>query len=176
MPDPLTGTDFNPLWITVVIGVAAVLVLAGRWIGHVNADRSSFKEFIAEVRSDIKAILVKLSPAVVSSGSPLRLTELGRKISAGVNAKEIAQGLVAVVLPKVEGESAYDIQAYCFAFLDDCDLLGPKIDEIKQCAFENGLEQSLVRRVIAVELRDLLLAELLGGGPDQLGSYEVAAR
>ena len=39
--------------------VVAVLAV-GKWVGHVNSDRSKFNEFMKEVRDDIKTILTRL--------------------------------------------------------------------------------------------------------------------
>ncbi|MXX74545.1 MAG: hypothetical protein F4210_00345 [Holophagales bacterium] len=54
--------EFNPLWITVAIGVVGAVATVGVWIGHVNSDRKNFKAFMAEVREDIKTILRHLEP------------------------------------------------------------------------------------------------------------------
>ena len=76
----------NPLfWIAFLslLSVAAGAVFAfGQWKGRVDSDRESFKELMAEVRSDVKEILRRLPSRTLTDGSPPRLTDLGKSISA----------------------------------------------------------------------------------------------
>ena len=58
--------------IAMVVGIFA----AGRWVGALNVDRAWFKEFMVEVRNDIKEILRRLPPATVAKASPRALTNL----------------------------------------------------------------------------------------------------
>ena len=96
----------------------------------------------------------------MAESSPLQLTEFGKNISDSIDAKGIAQSLVAGVNPNVRDKPAYDIQEFCFAHVNECELPEAQLNHIKQCAFDNGIEQKNVRRVIAVELRNLILSEL----------------
>ena len=88
----------------------------------------------------------------------MRLTELGRKISARLGAAAIADSLVPHARERASGLQPYEIQELCFAYIrneyeppDDVRAL------ILQCAFDNGLEREAVLDVIAIELRDRLL-------------------
>ena len=76
----------NPLfWIAFVslLPMAAGAIFAfGQWKGRVDSDRESFKELMAEVRSDLKEILRRLPSRTLTDGSPLRLTDLDKSISA----------------------------------------------------------------------------------------------
>ena len=75
----------NPLfWIASLslLSVAAGAIFAfGQWKGRVDSDRVSFKEFMTEVRNDIKEILRRLPSPTVDAHSPLRLADLGKPIS-----------------------------------------------------------------------------------------------
>jgi len=149
-------------WAGFVVALATAIFWLGNWHGAVNADRDAFKKFMQEVRGDIKEILLKLSNPVAERGSPIRLNDLGKRVSEEVGAKDIAKALLDQILPKARGKSAYDIQEYCFSHLNECDLSlsEARIADIKQCAFDNGIETLSVRRVIAIELRDMTLSEL----------------
>ena len=72
----------NPLfWIAFVslLSVAAGAIFAsGQWKGKADSDRESFKELVAEVRSDIKEILSRLPPPTVDTNGLLRLADLGK--------------------------------------------------------------------------------------------------
>ena len=66
-----------------LLPVAAGAVFAfGQWKGRVDSDRESFKELMAEIRSDIKEILRRLPSRTLTDGSPPRLTDVGKSISA----------------------------------------------------------------------------------------------
>ena len=160
----------NPLvWIGLLSlsAVAFGLVFGlGQWKGKVDSDRASFKEFmtgikgdLAEIRSNINRIFERLpSPRPLASGSPLRLTELGRKISARLDAGTIADSLLPQLRERSSGLQPYEIQELCFAHVrekyeppEDVEAL------VLQCAFDDGLDREQVLDVIAIELRDRLL-------------------
>ena len=71
-----------------LLAVGGIIFKFGKWTGEVNSDRDRFNKFIKEVRDDIKTILSRIPPSVVVGSSPLRLTELGEKISKEIHAKE----------------------------------------------------------------------------------------
>ena len=78
----IDGTTLAWLIPSVIAGLAAIgggLFKAGGWFSNVNSDRKSFKEFMDEIRGDIKEILLRLPPLTVASSSPLRLTDFGEK-------------------------------------------------------------------------------------------------
>ncbi len=150
-------STFNPLWITAVIAAIAAAVTAGIWVGRVNSDRESFKGFMREIRDKLDRIFERLPPPVVASGSPLKLTELGRRIAEHVGASAIAEELTGSLLESARGMSPYDIQQLCFDHLDDFEPPEELAATLKQCAFDNGIRQEDVKRVIAVVLRDRLL-------------------
>ena len=76
----------SPLfWIAFLslLPVAAGAIFAfGQWKGRGDSDRESFKELMTEVRSDLKEILRRLPSRTLTDGSPPRLTDLGKSISA----------------------------------------------------------------------------------------------
>ena len=72
------------------------LVTLGIWIGKVNADRSSFKEFMTQSRNDMTEIRerlyniserLSLQPGA-APGSPIRLTNFGKKVSDSLSIAE----------------------------------------------------------------------------------------
>lgn len=100
----------TPLIVTAVIANVGALVGIGVWVGRISAnlgllkytadqDRKNFKEaadkdravlmdFMREIRHDIEKTLRQLPPSPVTSGSPLRLTDLGERISGGIEASD----------------------------------------------------------------------------------------
>ena len=157
----------NPLvWIgaiAMIVALARLVFLFGQWKGKVDEAQSTFKTaldaFMEEIRADIKGILARMGPATSTSGSPITLTDLGRKISERLDAGAIADSLVPKIRARVSGMQPYEIQELCFDYIrgsefkptDDVNAL------IMQCAFDNGLNRDQVLDVIAIELRDRLL-------------------
>lgn len=157
----------NPLvWIgaiTALIIIVGGLIRIGQWIGKVNEAQSTFKttldSFMEEIRTDIKRILERMGPATATSGSPIRLTDLGQKISELLDAGAIADSLVPQFRTRVSGMQPYEVQELCFEYIhgneftlsDDIEAL------VLQCAFDNGINRKQVLDVIAIELRDRLL-------------------
>lgn len=146
------------LWVVAALALAGAIFGAGKWVGAVNSDRASFKEFMAEVRDDIKEILQRLPARTVTGGSPLRLTDLGRKISEHLGAAAIARDLADEFRDRVAGKPEHEIQETCFDFIENRYVPAKDVDAlIRASAYENGIEREQVLRVIAIEMRDRLL-------------------
>lgn len=73
--------------VSAVVAIIAGTLKVGAWKGKVDADRQSFKEFMDEIRADIKKIFDRLPPATSTSASPLQLTDLGKDVSEFIEAK-----------------------------------------------------------------------------------------
>lgn len=148
------------VWVAAGLSVMGATFAVGKWYGSVNSDRSVFKDFIKEVRNDIKEILKRLPMPVTSKSSPIQLTDFGRTVSECLRAGEIADQLAVQLKEKMQGLSAYDVQEECLRYVNNLYEPPKHIeDRIKDCAYQNGVKRSEVLRVLAVELRDRLLAE-----------------
>ena len=144
------------LWVLLFAAVGTIFGF-GLWKGKVDSDRASFKEFMKEVRNDIKELLRRSSHTLAGS-SPLRLTDLGKSISGRLDAPALAQDLAPLLQKRIEGKTPYEIQEMCFDYIrheykppDQVEAL------IKACAYDNGIDRGQVVDVLAVELRDRLL-------------------
>lgn len=147
----------SPLIIPAVLAVISVLVTIGIWIGSVNSDRTKFNEFIKEVRSKLDKILDRLPPLAVSSGSPLRLTEFGDKIAKQIDAERWSDQLASKVATEVKNKTPYEIQEFCLTYVQELEVSPEQNEVLHNCAYENGLEAKVVRRVLGIVLRDKLL-------------------
>ena len=152
----------NPLfWIAFLslLSVAAGAIFAfGQWKEKVDSDRASFKEFMKEVRKNIKEILRRLPSHTLAGGSPLRLTDVGKSISERLGAPALAQDLAPLLQERIERRTPYETKEMCFDYirheykpLDEVESL------IKTCAYDNVIDRGQVVDVLAVELRDRLL-------------------
>lgn len=153
--------------IGVLVGAGAIvwfLVAHSRWRGSVDTDRTNFEKFMAEIREKIDKIFDRLGSveghlsAVSVSQSPIRLNSLGESVSGDIGAKEWAGRLVDAVRAPTRAMGAYDVQQFCFAHADDMQLSDDEQDLIKDVAFNRGVSEFDVRRVLGIELRDKVLA------------------
>ncbi len=144
--------------VTLVISAITFAFKYGKWQGEVNSDRESFRSFINEIRNDIKDILKRLPPTPVTSASPIRLTELGEKISLAINAGDWAKAEAGKLVCEVEGKDQFEIQSIAFQYANEFEPFPDLLKKMHTCAFDNGMDLSGVREVLGVELRDVLLS------------------
>lgn len=180
MPEGIAGM---PWWILpgLVLALIGVLVLIAKvfmWAGGVNANQSSFarslkrveerfENDIKRIENNIKELQMDLhnlnmsfaASKTVVSKSPFHLSEVGQKVSTALDVPAMADRLVPVIRPRAKGKLAYDIQELCFNFARSEYEPSPEIDaRIKEYAYENALSRYEVLDVLAIELRDRLLA------------------
>ena len=154
MPVMLSTGDLAWILPAIAAGIGFVFA-AGKWHSSVNSDRDNFKEFMQEVRQDIKEILRRMPPVPVISDSPLRLTEFGEKLAGCLNATQWAEQVApSVTVP--DGAEPFRIdeiaERFVHAHLDE-----ETRDTVARCAYEYGIDQEGVRGVLRVILRDELL-------------------
>ena len=93
---------------------------------------------------------------VAKPASPLVLTDLGKEVSVALGAEEWA-GKLAGTLVEQAGERDYEIQDFAFEYVEGADFTDVQQGRIRQVAYQHGLNEYSVRRVLAIELRDRLL-------------------
>ena len=149
----------NPwAWFIIALTVAGIVFKGGLWVGAVNTDRTALKSAVNEIRDDIKRILQWIPSKTIDSGSPLKLTNLGKLVSEGIGAPAIVRPLAAGLRARADGKLPYDIQELCFDFIRDEYEPGDEVEtEIKRCAYQNGIDRAEVLDVLAIELRDEVL-------------------
>lgn len=156
----------SPLMVTALLAAIGLIFTIGTWVGGVNSDRKSFKEFmnkiqneINKIQDNIEKILVRLPPpTTIACSSPLALTSLGQHVSQELDARGWAERTAPTLADRAKGQDPYTIQEACFKYI--ADEFQPDADmeaKIRSCAFENGIDRDQVVRVLAVELRDQLL-------------------
>ncbi|MCY4156723.1 MAG: hypothetical protein OXF66_04710 [Gammaproteobacteria bacterium] len=148
----------SPLIIVAFIAAISALGTIFIWVGRVNADRETFKEFITEVRGKLDSIFRLIAGGTVGAGSPTQLTDLGREVSREISAKEWAKKHADVLAGEAEGKKPFDIQDFSFNYVFNRHK--PTADDLslwKESAYQHGLDVSQVKNVLMVELRDALL-------------------
>ena len=148
---------------TYVIATVAVIVAIlriGMWVGSVSEHKTTVTKFMDEIRDKIDQILVGLSGDVLRGKSPVQLTELGKKVSEDLSAKDWAKRIVPSIRSSVANKEPYEIHDFCYDYVRNTLTLNDEQEAVvRRTAYENGIERFQVLNVLAVELRDSLLAE-----------------
>ena len=157
----------NP-WIVVGVAIGAIALLfaigrglfaIGEWVGAVNSDRRAFKTFMEKIEAKLDKIFERLPPQTVSSASPLKLTDLGKKISEEMNIPAWANEQADILVTQTEKEDEPFIYYQCKHYVETQYETNDKFQElVKVAAYENGLEIKQIQDVYLLELRDALLA------------------
>lgn len=92
-------------------------------------------------------------PAVAASQSPVRLTDLGKAISEDLDAVTWANEIAITVKDKVQGKKEYDIQHFSFKYTDDYPYTDEEQSILRKVAYDRGVSEKQVRRVLGIELR-----------------------
>lgn len=148
-----------PDWLTPVLAVSggSALVGIGIWVGHVNADRKNFSEFMRSVRDKLDTILLQLPPKTIDRNSPLQLNDLGKRVASAMAAEHWAANEYKQLLAQVQG-------IYEFHQLDriarqyvDTNLTDSWQEQMRWAAYEFGISQHDVLAVLHIVLRDELI-------------------
>ena len=129
---------FIAAWITAIGALITALVAVlslhsekrkqeakmSKWMGSVDADMSTFKEFMKEIRQKIDQIFLRLPPQVATKQSPLQLTDFDKEISDRLDVLSLVSKFVDAVPDDVKGKEPDDIQEFSLAYVQDDTLLG----------------------------------------------------
>ncbi len=158
------------------VAICGGLIALGRWMGSTGKevtnlektaarDRSAFNKVAEEIKRDIDVIredikrilnLLPSTPALVQGDSPLRLTEFGKQVSASMRAPAWAGQVALELKHELAGKQPYQIDAMSRKYVQD-DLSDEMKERVAIAAYEFGIEEDGVHRVLAVVLRDKLL-------------------
>ena len=165
----------------IYIGIGSVFALLiaiigatwklGNWHGSVNTSIRGINDSIQGILEELKYLRGRIDEMfgrqagrIADAKSPLKLNELGKKVSNEFGAKDWASRHVDLVRDKVVGMEAYDVREFCFNFVTEDRFTEAELKQAKNVAYDNGLVIQNVLRVTSFELRDLLLT------PDQVNS------
>ena len=150
------------LTITVVGAVAA----GYRWSGGVDRNlktlndfvREMREQFMPEVRDNLNRIFEALPSSLFAPGSPIRLTDLGHKVAACLEAQEWASRVATELKSEAEGHEPYQIDDLARRHVaQHVDITGEWADRINKCAFKFGAKRDELTVVLRIVLRDELL-------------------
>ena len=148
--------DFNPLWILVALTVLGLAVKGLFWLRDVHNMKEGWQTFAKEIRDDIKKILERIPPPkTLESASPLRLSEIGEKISKSMNAAAWATRVAPSLASDVAGKQPFEIDQFSDEYVETRLDVDDTAWVAKQA--EAGVSPAAVRAVLRVVLRDELL-------------------
>ena len=143
----------------VIIAIFVALFAAGKWFDKVEKHMASVNSSLEEIRADIKNIFRRLgSGQVVDSNSPIRLTELGQKISAELWIRDWARQTADGLLTEAKGKKEFEIYDICTQYVND--EFQPNDEQkkkIREVSYNHAIEPKKVMTIFKVELRDELL-------------------
>lgn len=156
-----------------IVSIVAASVTVGIWVGkrssfekttdkaihRIDASVEKINENIGSMNVNV-AILTSRKP-VDESQSPTRLNEFDESISKEVRGKEWAKGIASQYVDQLEKSEPYDVQQFGYRHAQQFEPSQEMLAKMKKSAWENGIPIDLIRRVLALELRDALL-EILG--------------
>ena len=132
----------------------------------VGAFKSEVGEFKSEVRKTVHAIFKILSSdTATKSLSPERLTKVGEEIADAIDANAILDKhhvALSALVNRDNPQTLYDLQQACFSVVDEHlpGMLTPKqLTIAKNKSYQHGIPLENALTVIAVLLRDFLIAE-----------------
>ena len=157
----------TPGSITLVIALFGM----GIWAGRVMTKQSTFSEFMKEMKGEIKEIsanvvriltrLDRIDRDVIASESPLRLTDIGERVADALEADDWAEKIAEDVYHQVQGKRKYEIQIFSFEYAKDEDNFSrEELELIQEIAYDHGMTEYKVRRVLGIKIRDKLLSML----------------
>ena len=155
---------------TIVLGIGLVTAVVTWVVWHKGTHRlldnsvAGLDKGMGDLNRKIDMILFHMA-GVGSIKSPLRLTDLGAKVSEAIGAKGIAAELAPAMLAAVAGFTEYKIQEHCHTYFAGGGALTPdQVKACEDCAFKQGLGMEHMHLVCAIELHDELLRLQRGTG------------
>ena len=155
--------------VPIVFAVLGAVIALTRWMTKVDEDRNKFKTFIDKMEVKWELIQDKLESIgrdlarieatrnTTEKASPLKLTDLGCKVSEQLGATEWARETATELRSEVEGMEAYEISAYSRDYVDNTKLPDEIDVRIAVCMGEHEIDEHQVLDVLFVELCDALL-------------------
>ena len=144
--------------VAVLLTIGVLLFKIGAWKGHLDASLTSIENSIRDVKNLIYQYFSPASRRPITTESPLRLTDLGKKIAEQIEADEWASDLAINLKLRTIGKSNYEIQELAIAHAQALDLTDEqRASLVYEAAFDSGLDYSQVLRILGVVLRDKLL-------------------
>ena len=172
--------------VTLFLAICAAMWKLGRWVGTIDSDLNGIKAILGrmevgldELSRTVQALSGRLDElsrtvqalsgrfhrltgaaegTITATESPLKLNDLGRKLSKEFGGKAWAKAQADSIRDQVVGKQPYDVQEFCYGYVTEDKLTGDELKRAKDIAYGNGTPLWNVLHALAYELRDSLLA------------------
>lgn len=153
-------------WVVVILAALSAAVAMGKWMGSVGeftkdakGTFDTIKDKLEEVSTNLTILVDRSRTQTLDRGSRLRLTELGQRVAKEVDAESMMAQIAVDIAGRAFDKEPYDVQNLCFEYVRN-EYKPSKADDdlLKECAFENGIDIQQVLDVLALVLRDMILA------------------
>ena len=138
----------------VVLAIAAVGALwkLGEWKGRTDESVKNLKTSLATIEGYLLALVQKFAPDAT-------LATTKKKVSESLGASAWARQTAADITP--EGTEAFEIYEFAKGYVEDDSHYSDEFKrQMHRSAYEDNLGLEQIRVVLAIELRDALLAKL----------------
>ncbi len=134
------------------------------WVSSVDSRLTVVDSRLTTVEKGLKEILdlfLKRGSPVAEGNSPLTLTDLGKEIAKELHALEWAREQTKTLAEEILGKQSYEIEEFCFQYMRGQPVVSEEMNQrITKVAYEKGIARRDVLDVLALELRDELIAYL----------------
>ena len=158
-------------WITANRNRASDAKEQGRWESTVDQNQKNFDKFKDKISEDLRKLreefvtfrsrvseALRMRDPLLGEKSPLTLTKLGKKVAKVIKAEEEAEKYLDELRARAGSKEPYDVQETCLEYFENEYKPSESAHKlIRTCAFNNGLSEIQVRRVIGIIARDKLL-------------------
>jgi hypothetical protein len=154
------------LAISAIVGVSAAFVTIGKYkekVDNLKLDHDKLDSKTAGMKTELDRLLEfkiatqkYIDSKLYSSGSPLRLSNLGQKLIKDSGFKEIFESVkddLVAQLEQLNPNTQYEVQEKARALMDTLTDYEP-FKPIEKYAFDNGTDLSQILRAGAILLRD----------------------
>ena len=162
--NPLIYVIGIPSLIGGIYAIVRISLAIGQWKGRNDESVTSIKGTLETIQNDVKKIFRLLSPEA-EVASPLRLTDLGREVSADLDGTNWAEKTASELVDQLRGKQPFEIDAYASEYVqDDSHFSDELLRKMQESGYNRALKLERVRNVLAIELRDALLRLLPDDG------------
>ena len=159
----------TPLIIIVLIAILTRVWNLGSWTSSVNKDlealkdraeddRSVLREFMTEIRTDVKNIFRAMQFGMTERNSRVQLNERGKKASEDLEASRWAATHLHSLVGQCQDLPEHRTYALCRQYVDGNSSNWPEnADEV---AYDLGTPRAALAEVLTIVLRDEILREL----------------
>ena len=132
--------------VVVLLAIVTALYKFGVWKGKIDESVSSLKDLVTEIRTDIKEIIRRLPSGTLKEGSPLELSDRGKRISDDLEAKDWAKRTSKELIDQVIDKEDFEVQEFSESYLwNEFNPTDAQDKKIRKCIYQDHRKTSSFR-------------------------------